>query len=656
MDAEKRIQELTKKLNLYAHKYYTEDVSLISDFEYDRLNRELVELEEQYPQFRQPDSPTHRVGGEILKGFSPVRHEVKMESLQDAFSHEEILAFGTRVKEKFPDARFVVELKIDGLSVSLTYEDGVLVRGATRGDGIVGEDITANIRTIRSVPLRIDEPGHLVVRGEVYMPHKEMERLNAEREEKGETPFANPRNAAAGSLRQLDSRITAARGLDLFLFNLQSSEKSFDSHVKTLAWLHALGFPVSPCDNCYDTIEDAWNEVLRLGELRPTLPFDIDGAVIKVDNLSQRIALGSTVKCPKWAIAYKYPPEQKKTRVLDIRVQVSRAGVLTPLAILEPVVCAGSTIGKATLHNRDFIAQKDVRVGDNVMIRKAGDVIPEVVEVVKEDRPADSVPFSMPTVCPVCGCAVTEDPDDPFVRCVNSDCPAQLVRNILHYAERDAMDIDGLGDNIVERFVSLGMIASAADLYGLKPQDLADLDGFGEKSAENLCNAIRDSRTRNLDRLIYALGIRGVGVKAGKILASRFGTLEQLEQADFDTLCAVDEVGPVTAEAILAYFSTEKNRRFLNRLREAGVNMTYQSDRADDRFAGMTFVLTGTLSGYTREEASTLIERFGGKTSGSVSKKTTYVLAGEDAGSKLTKAQALGIPVLDEETFRTMIE
>lgn len=658
MTPKKRIDELTDLLNHYAKKYYTEDISEVSDHEYDMLSRELRQLEAEYPELRRSDSPSLRVGGSIAEGFEPVVHEVPMESLQDAFSKEELLDFDRRVKEKFPNARYDVELKIDGLSVSLTYINGVLELGATRGDGTTGENVTANLRTVRSIPLVLDEKlPKLIVRGEVYMPKKTFERLNAEREENGEQLFANPRNAAAGSLRQLDSSVAAQRGLDIIVFNLQAVEgRTFASHSETLDFLKKQGFPVSPYYSVFDSMEDVWNEIQRLGNMRDELSFGIDGAVVKVNDLKMREALGRTVKVPRWAIAFKYPPEQKKTKVLDIRVNVGRTGVLTPLAILEPVFCAGSTISKATLHNKDFIAEKDVRIGDSVIIQKAGDIIPEVVEVVKEDRPSNSVPFEMPKVCPVCGSEVFSDEEDAFIRCLNSDCPAQIVRNIIHFASRDAMDIDGLGKNIVERFVDEGLIRSAADLYTLSRETLASLDRFGEKSADNLLAALERSKENNLDRLVYALGIRQVGSKAAKILCEKFTTMDALTAATHDELTVINDIGPITATYITEYFQTEKNIELINRFKALGLNMTYTGNIRDTRFEGMTFVLTGKLPTFSRDDASALIESFGGKVSGSVSKKTTFVLAGEDAGSKLTKAQALGVPVIDEAEFLKMTE
>ena len=658
MDVLQRIKELTHKLNHYAYQYYTNDISEISDFAYDKLNRELIELEEQYPEYKQPDSPSLRVGGEILSGFVPVTHEIKMESLQDAFSKDELVEFDTRVKKIFPNAEYVVELKIDGLSVALTYMDGVFMQGATRGDGITGEDVTNNLRTVRTIPLKLKQPvSKLIVRGEIYMPKTIFERLNQERELQEQPLFANPRNAAAGSLRQLDSSIAAQRGLGILVFNLQAIEgQMIKTHAQALDYLKQQGFHVSPYYTIFTDINDAWNEIIRLGNMRGQLPFGIDGAVIKVNDLSMREKLGRTAKFPKWAIAYKYPPEQKKTQLIDIRINVGRTGVLTPLAILEPVFCAGSTISKATLHNKDFILQKDIRIGDTVIIQKAGDIIPEVVQVDFNARPAHTVPFVMPSVCPVCGSEVISDEDDAFIRCINTDCPAQLLKNIIHFAERDAMDIDGLGESIIERFLQEKLISSPADLYILEKTKIETMERFGEKSAQNLIQAIHDSKQRNLDRLIYALGIREVGQKAAKILANRFGTMDALIAADKQSLTQIDEIGEITADYITKYFAEQKNIAFINELKMHGVNMIYTNTVTDARLSGLIFVLTGTLPSYSRDEAKTIIENLGGKVSSSVSKKTSYVLAGSEAGSKLDKAQSLGIKIIDEQEFKEMIQ
>lgn len=658
MDIKKKIKALTDKLLEYSEKYYTYDSPEITDFEYDRLSRELSELEKQYPMYALPYSPTQRVGGQILQGFEEVVHEVEMESLQDAFSYEELEAFDKRVKNVFPDAEYVTELKIDGLSVSLTYENGILTRAATRGDGKIGENVTANIKTIASVPLKLSCPvKKLIVRGEVYMPRKAFEKLNEQRDMEGEQPFANPRNAAAGSLRQLDSSVTASRNLDIFIFNLQKCEdKNFSTHSETLDFLKTLGFRVSPYYNRFKTIHDAFEEISRLGKLRDTLSFDTDGAVIKTNDLLMREKLGKTTKFPKWAIAYKYPPEQKETEILGIQVNVGRTGVLTPLAVLNPVFCAGSTISKATLHNKDFIAERDIRIGDTVIIQKAGDIIPEVVKTIKEKRPSSTKKFEMPSVCPACGEQVVPDEDSPVLRCINSECPAQLLKNIIHFAERDAMNIDGLGEGIISRFSEEGLISSAADLYRLKKADISNLERFGEKSADNLLVSIENSKKQNLNNLIYALGIRQVGQKASKILAARFGTIDALIAATKEELTVIEDIGPVTAGYIREYFSNKKNLHFIFRLKEEGINTNYKSDLKDNRFEGLTFVLTGTLSGFTRDEASSVIESFGGKVSSSVSRKTSFVIAGAEAGSKLTKAENLGVKIIDEAEFSRMIQ
>ncbi|MBQ7015099.1 MAG: NAD-dependent DNA ligase LigA [Clostridia bacterium] len=653
-----KIKELTSLLNYHSRKYYTEDSPEISDYEYDMLLRELVALEEELPEARQSDSPTHRVGGEVLKGFNQVTHSVPLESLQDAFSSDEVRAFDTRVKQIFPDAEYVVELKIDGLSVALEYENGIFVRGATRGDGTVGEDITANLKTVKSIPLSLPEdcPPHLIVRGEVYMPKKAFAKLNEAREENGESLFANPRNAAAGSLRQLDSKVTASRMLDIIVFNLQKVEGiEFSTHAETLNFIKRMGFPVSPYYTVFKNIDDVIVEIARLGEMRSSYAFDIDGAVVKVNSLTMRSALGSTAKAPKWAIAFKYPPEEKETLLEDIRINVGRTGVLTPLAILTPVLLSGSTVGKATLHNKAFIAEKDIRIGDTVKVVKAGDIIPEIVCVVKEKRPENAVVFKMPESCPVCGSKVVSDEDTPFVRCINSECPAQLSRRIIHFVSRDAMDIEGVGGQNIERFVSEGLISSASDLYKLDYAAISQMEGFGAVSAENLRNSVEKSKAANLDRVIYALGLRHVGQKTGQILAAKFGTMKALAEASEEALTAIDEIGPITAHYIRDFFANPHNITLISELEAAGVNMVYKSDKVSDIFAGMTFVLTGTLESFTRDEASAIITKRGGKVSSSVSKKTTYVLAGSEAGSKLTKAQNLGVSIISEEDFLRMV-
>ena len=653
---EKRIRELVSILNEYNRQYYVLDNPTVSDYEYDMLLRELEELEAKYPQFRDPASPAQRVGGEALKQFESYTHPVPLDSLQDVFSEEELYAFDGRVREVLDAPEYVVELKIDGLSVALEYENGIFVRGATRGDGAVGEEVTANLKTVKTIPLSIkNAPERLIVRGEVYMPYEVFLRLNEEREERDETPFKNPRNAAAGALRQLDSKIAAERGLDIIVFNLQlASEDAPDTHSKTLDWLSDFGFKVSPHRKTFTDIKEAYKEILNLGELRGTLPFQIDGAVVKVNNIKDREKLGRTAKFPKWAAAYKYPPEQKETVLEDIVIQVGRTGVLTPNAVLTPVHVAGVTVSRATLHNEDFIRDRDLMIGDTVVIQKAGDIIPEVVRVVKEKRPEGAVPYKMPEVCPVCGSPVFRIPDEAAIRCQNPDCPAQRSRNIIHFASRDAMDIEGMGPAVVEALIGEGLISDSADLYTLKKESIAEISRMGEKSAENLLSAIETSKTRDLSRVIFALGIRHVGQKTGKVLAKKFRTMDALMSATVDELKTVDDIGLTTAESIVNWFSLDHSRNFVARLKESGVNMESLETVTDTRFEGMTFVLTGALSRFTRDKASELIESLGGKVSSSVSKKTTYVVVGEDAGSKLRKAQELGITILNEEEFITL--
>ena len=653
---QEEILSLTRELEHHNYLYYVCDAPEIPDFEYDRMLRRLEELESEYPQFRLASSPTQRVGGIALDQFESVRHEVPLESLQDVFSFEELEDFDARVRSVHA-TDYTVEPKVDGLSVALEYLDGVFVRGATRGDGLVGEDVTENLKTVRSIPLHLNHaPKRLIVRGEVFMPKQVFHALNDARQERGETLFANPRNAAAGSLRQLDPKIAASRRLDIRVFNLQLAEGvSFSRHSETLDFLRELHFPVIPYDLVSD-IHFAEEKIISLNENRESLSFDIDGAVLKVDDLAQRIEMGSTAKFPRWAAAYKYPPEIKPTVVRDIVVQVGRTGVLTPKAVVEPVRLAGTTVTNATLHNQDFITEKDIRIGDTVLIRKAGEIIPEILEVVPEKRPVDSVPFRLPDRCPVCGAPVERDEDGAAVRCTGAECPAQLIRNLTHFASRDAMDIEGLGPAVIELLVSEKCIASAADLYCLDFDKVSSLRGLGKTSAENLRNAIEKSKENDLYRLIYAFGIRQVGVKAAKVLASEFQTLDQLMDADRDTLCQIRDIGEITAESIVRWFSAEQSRHLIGRLRESGLNFRCLSEVTDRRFAGLTFVLTGALSLFTREEATEKIESFGGKAASSVSKKTSFVVAGENAGSKLRKAQELGIPVLSEAEFLERIQ
>ena len=657
MDFHTEIDQLRRELERAGYEYYVLDKPTMSDYDYDHKLRRLEELEQAHPETVTPDSPTQRVGGQALSTFEPVQHRVPLESLQDVFDFDEVRAFDQRVQSAVAGAVYVVEPKVDGLSVALEYENGLFVRGATRGDGQVGEDVTANLRTVRSIPLRVDgAPEHLIVRGEVFMPKKVFHTLNDERERRGEALFANPRNAAAGSLRQQDPKIAAQRKLDILVFNVQWSDGvAFQTHEETLDYLAQKGFKVIPHKLC-TTMDQVTERITQIGEDRDQFSFDIDGAVVKVNDLSQRAVLGSTAKFPRWAAAYKYPPEVKPSRLTDIVVQVGRTGVLTPKAVLEPVRLAGTTVTSATLHNQDFISDKDIRIGDTVLVRKAGEIIPEVLSVVLDKRPADSQPYFLPKTCPVCGAPVERDEDGAHMRCTGAECPAQLLRNLTHFASRDAMDIDGLGVAVVENLVNAGLVKTPGDLYFLKEEDVAGLDRMGKKSAQNLMAAIRRSKDQDLARLIYAFGIRQVGQKAGKILAARFKTMDALEQATLEELTAVNDVGEITARSILTWLESPQSRHLIARLRQAGVNMTAAEQGSDQRFAGMTFVLTGGLEQFTRDQAAAMIEDRGGKSAGSVSKKTTYVVAGEGAGSKLKKALDLGIPVLTEQEFLDLME
>lgn len=657
MDPRERIEELTALLNEAGYRYYVLDDPTMQDFEYDRLLRELEELETAHPELAKADSPTKRVGGMALSQFEKVSHPVPLMSLQDVFSMEELTEFLEKVKAAEADVEFSVEPKIDGLSVALEYVDGRFVRGATRGDGNVGEDVTENLKTIHSIPLTLENaPAHLIVRGEVYMPKKSFERLNQIQEENGKPLFANPRNAAAGSLRQLDPKIAASRKLDILVFNVQLCDGvTFHSHSESLDFLKKLHFKVIPYKKL-SSIEKICREVEAINDNREKLPCDIDGAVIKVDDLSQRDRLGSTAKFPRWAAAYKYPPEIKPTVVEDIIVQVGRTGVLTPKAVVRPVRLAGTTVTNATLHNQDFISQRDIRIGDTVLIRKAGEIIPEILEVDLSKRPGDARPYLLPSVCPVCGAPTQKDEDGAFLRCVGAECPAQLSRNIAHFVSRDAMDIDGLGSAIVESLIEKGLIKSPADIYYLTLDEISSLWKSGTKAAEKLLTAIAASKQQDISRLIYALGIRQVGAKTGKVLASTFGTMDVLMEASVEALTEVPDVGAVTAESIYEWFHEEQSRHMLERLREAGVNFQSKREITDTRFAGKTFVLTGALSKFTRDEATEKIELFGGKAAGSVSKKTSYVVVGENAGSKERKARELGIPILSEDDFLAMIQ
>lgn len=658
MDVKKQIEKLRKELNYHSKLYYVYDRTEISDYEYDMLMQRLKTLESEHPELITPDSPTQRVGGQALSQFEPVTHQVPLESLTDVFSYDELFEFGSRMDSLIPAPHdFSVEPKVDGLSMSLEYENGLFIRGATRGDGITGENVTENLRTIRSLPLRIDNaPERLIVRGEVYMSKAAFEKINAEREIRGENPLANPRNAAAGSIRQLDPRIAASRRLDIVFFNMQfSSDKRYHTHAETLDAMREMGFPVIPYKR-FGKIEECVEQIRWLGENRDALPYEMDGAVIKINDLSQRAMLGSTAKAPRWAVAFKYPPEQKESRVKDIIVQVGRTGVLTPKVIVEPIRLAGTTVSAATLHNQDNISRLDIRIGDTVVLQKAGEIIPEVVAVAVEKRPEGTVPFTMPERCPECGSPVVRDIDGAAYRCTSPECPAQVLRNIAHFASREAMDIEGLGISVCESLIKNKLVESAADIYYLEPQSVAMLDRMGEKSASNLIDAIEKSKSAGLSRLICAFGIRQVGQKAAKVLASHFGNLDSLVRADVNELTLIPDIGGITAQFITEWFSNPQSLHLIERLRSAGVDFTSHEEIKDNRFAGMTFVLTGTLNNYKRDEAGAIIESFGGKVSGSVSKKTSFVLVGAEAGSKLTKAESLGIKIISEEDFMEMIK
>ncbi len=651
------IQALRETLARLSYEYYVLDQPTVSDYEYDSLYKKLEKLEREHPELDDPLSPTHRVGGAVLEKFEKYNHSVPLKSLANVFSREELFDFLDDIRKKVQNPSFAVEYKIDGLSVALEYIDGKFHRGATRGDGLVGEDVTENLKTVRSIPLILREAvPHLVVRGEVFMPKKSFVKLNEERELLGEQLFANPRNAAAGSLRQLSSAITAKRELDILIFNIQSVEgKTFSSHEESLEWLKELGFKVSPFAILSDN-NDIYEEISRRGENRDRLQFDIDGAVVKTNDFGQREELGELPHVPKWAIAFKYPPEEKPTKLLDVTVQVGRTGVLTPTAELAPVRLAGTTVSRATLHNEDFIREKDIRIGDTVIVRKAGEIIPEVVRVDVKSRPEDAVPFSFPDVCPSCGEKVFRDEDAAAIRCTNASCPAQLERNVIHFASKGAMNIDGMGPAVVKAFLDQGIIAGIADLYTFDAQKAASLEGMGEKSIVKLKNAIEASKSLCLSRLIYALGIRGIGEKSSSVLAKRFGSMENLQKATVEELCTVDDIGQVLAESIADFFASEKTASLLDALRAVGVNMNYAGKQTGTLFAGKTFVLTGTLPTLKRDEAAGMIEDAGGKVSGSVSSKTSFVVAGEAAGSKLKKANDLGIPVISEEELLEMLK
>lgn len=657
MNYREEMKQLRETLNAHGYRYYVLDDPQISDYEYDHMLRRLEDLEREHPEEITPDSPTQRVGGPTLSEFAPVEHPVPLESLQDVFNGGEVEEFLERVAGTFPDAEYSVEPKVDGLSVALEYRDGVFVRGATRGDGRVGEDVTENLRTIRSIPMTLPEKlPRLIVRGEVYMARSVFEEINARRELEGKPLMANPRNAAAGSLRQLDPKVAAQRRLDIAVFNLQLAEgRTFASHTETLDYLKDQHFKViSGCR--LRRLPEILEEIERLNDTRMERPFDMDGAVIKLNSLADREVLGSTAKCPKWAIAYKYPPEKKPAKVLDIVVQVGRTGVLTPKAVLSPVRLAGTTVTNATLHNQDYITQKDIRIGDTVIVQKAGEIIPEVVEVVPGERPETAQPYFLPDTCPVCGAPVTRDPDGAAVRCTGAECPAQLLRNLTHFASRNAMDIDGLGPAVMNQLIESGLVKTAADLYGLRAEEIAQLDRMGAKSAQNAVEAIAKSRENDLWRLLFALGIRQVGEKAAKVLAARFGSFDALANASEEELTAIDDVGPITARYLREWLESPQSKDLIARLKVAGVNMESRTKPVDSRFAGQTFVLTGALTHFTRDEAAEMIEQRGGKAAGSVSKKTTCVVAGENAGSKLKKAQELQIPVLTEEEFLALLQ
>ena len=654
---QQEIRQLTRELLRHARLYYNEDAPEIPDYEYDAMQRRLRELEEQYPQYALPDSPTRRVVGTVLEGFAQVRHPYPMESLQDVFSFDEILEFHRRVQEQFPGMEYTVELKIDGLSVCLQYEEGRFVRGATRGDGQVGEDVTENLRTVFDIPMELQDKRPLWIRGEVFMPVKVFQRLNAQREAAEEPPFANPRNAAAGSLRQLDSSVCARRKLSIYCFNLQNArEAGFATHDAALRFLKEQGCKViEPYIVTVDP-EEIFAFIRTMGDRRDALPCGIDGIVIKVNDLAARETLGSTAKCPRWAIAYKFPPEEKPAKLRDIVVQVGRTGVLTPNAVFDPVRLAGTTVSRATLHNLDFIRQRDIRVGDTILVRKAGDIIPEVLGVDHSKRPEGAAEFEMPAVCPVCGAPVVQEPGEAAFRCTGAECPAQLLRSITHFAGRDAMDIDGLGPAVVQLLVEQKLAASPADLYTLRLTDVASLDRMGRRSAKKLLEAIEKSKQQPLSRLLYAFGIRQVGQKAAQLLARQFGSMDKLQEATREELCAIPDIGEITAESLCRWLESAQSRHLIARLREAGVNMTQPDEQLSRRLEGRTFVITGTLEKRSRQEMTQLIQQHGGKVSGSVSKRTDYLVAGEDAGSKLQKARELGVPVLTEGELEAMTE
>ena len=656
-EALREYQSLCDQIRYHNQKYYVEDAPEIDDYEYDMLYRRLQAIEAAYPELVTPDSPTQKVGGPALNTFAPVAHEVPMESLHDSFSEDELYDFDRRVREAVGDPVYVVEPKFDGLSVSLEYRDGLFVRGSTRGDGLVGEDVTENLRAIRTVPKKLSRPvPFLEVRGEVYMSHESFFALCARQELNDEKPFKNPRNAAAGSLRQKNPKITAARGLDIFVFNVQQAPgEAFASHDASLAFLKELGFPVTDLNRTCRTMEEVVARVREIGGLRGTLGYSIDGAVVKVNDFAQREALGSTAKFPRWAEAYKYPPEEKESRLLDIEINVGRTGVLTPTGVFEPVTLAGTTVSRATLHNQDFIEEKGIRIGCTCVLRKAGEIIPEVVSVT--NGAAEGEAYRMPETCPSCGGPVAREEGEAALRCVNPECPAQLLRHLIHFASRDAMDVEGLGPAVLEQLLDKGLVKSPADLYRLTVPRLMELERMGEKSSQNLVDAIAKTKENDLYRLIFALGIRHIGLKAAKLLTERFRSVDELFAASPEEIAAIEGFGGIMAESVAEFFAQPGTARLVGELRDAGVNLASRApETADARFAGKTFVLTGTLPTMTRSEASALVERFGGKVSSSVSRKTSFVLAGEEAGSKLTKANQLGVTVIDEEEFLRMLE
>ncbi len=659
--AKARVEELVPLLQYYTQKYF-DDVQVVSDYEYDMLMKELKGIEAKFPELIRKDSPTQKVGASLKKGFEKVTHEVPLQSLQDVFSFEEVRDFDERMKkiaeENNTELEYVVETKIDGLSAALEYKNGVFVRGATRGNGTVGEDVTENLRTVKSIPKKLSEPIDIIVRGEVFIGKEQFEKLNENRLMDEEEQFANARNAAAGSLRQLDSKITATRPLDIYIFNVQKSDtKEFKTHSESLDYLDSLGFNVNPIRILCKNIDEVISAINKIGEDRENISFGIDGAVVKVNNLKLREIIGTTYKTPKWAVAYKYPPERKETKLKDIAFQVGRTGAITPLAILEPVVVAGSKISKTTLHNEDYIKERDIRIGDIVIIQKAGDVIPEVIEVVKKKRTGEEIEFKMPEVCPVCGAQAVREDGEAIWHCIGIECPAKLTRGIIHFVSKDAMDINGLGENLVEEFINRGLIKNITNIYDLTFEDIASLKKNGKKFAQNLIDAIEKSKSNDLYRLINALGIRHVGVKLAKSLAKWYKSMDALMNASVQSLAMKEDVGLITAQSIYDFFKQAQTIDLINKLKEHNLNMNYKDENIEDtRFEGKTFVLTGTLENYSREQASEIIEKFGGKTSGTVSKKTSYVLAGEEAGSKLKKAQELGITILTEAEFNEMIK